>query len=110
MAENIRQEEKALKQARHFHTELKKLSQREGHEHQLNEYSDQLTQVNDRLKKLEGVENEMLNNLQRSVNEYNRLQNLTVTGAMTTNSINESKRRLDISREKGWNIKHNYAK
>ena len=39
----------------------------------MSEYADQLESVNMRLSELEKVENQMLRNLQNSVNEHNHL-------------------------------------
>ena len=66
------------------------MSHRNRNEAQLSEYADQLNQVNKRLSRLETAENDMLLNLQKSVNEHNRLQNLSYTGGATSQSVIDS--------------------
>lgn len=101
-AENIRQEERALKHARYFNEELKKMSRRDFHDVRVNEYSEELQKINARLSKLEVTENDALHKLQQSVNEHNRLQNLTFSGNISQQAITDSKRRLGITKEKAW--------
>ena len=44
----------------------------------------------------------MLENLQRSINEHNRLLNLSKTGTLDSVSVQESKQRLNFEFGKAW--------
>ena len=44
----------------------------------------------------------MLENLQRSINEHNRLLSMSKTGALDSESVKESKQRLNFEFGKSW--------
>ena len=102
-AESIRQEELALKQAKFFNGELRKMTSKEKEDQTFLEYNDKLEQVNQRLASLESIEANMLENLASSVNEHSRLTKLSITGELNASSIRESKKRLKITQEKPFN-------
>ena len=72
-AENIRTDAKALKQAKFFHKQLKQLTNKEQKDDKVYEYTSQLADMNNRIEDLERSETHMLENLQKSINEHNRL-------------------------------------
>ena len=96
-AENLRNEAKALKQARFFHQELKKMTIKEQKDSKILEYTSQLAEMNNRIEGLEQSESHMLENLQKSINEHNRLLSLSQTGGLDSKSVLESKRKFDHS-------------
>lgn len=62
----------------------------------------QLHETNTRIDSLEKEETNMLENLQRSINEHNRLLNLSKTGSLDSVSLQESKQRLNFEFGKSW--------
>jgi len=51
---------------------------------------------------LEVLEAEMLSNLKKSVSLLVVLINVTAAGSLSAESLNESKRKLPITKEKAW--------
>ena len=64
--------------------------------------TNQLEGVNGRIESLEQAESNMLENLQRSINEHNRLLNMSKTGTLDAASVQESKQRLNFEFGRGW--------
>ena len=62
----------------------------------------QLEGVNHRIESLEKAESNMLENLQRSINEHNRLLNMSKTGTLDAVSVQESKQRLNFEFGRAW--------
>ena len=51
---------------------------------------------------MEKAESNMLENLQRSINEHNRLLNMSKTGTLDAASVQESKQRLNFEFGRAW--------
>ena len=66
---------------------------------QLEDFED----VNARIESLEHAESNMLENLQRSINEHHKLLNLSKTGNLDSMTVQESKQRLNFEFGKAWN-------
>ena len=62
------------------------------------EYTSQLAGMNNRIEELERSETVMLQNLQKSINEHNRLLSLSQTGGMSSMSAIDkpTKRKTEI--------------
>ena len=62
------------------------------------EYTSQLAGMNNRIEELEKSETVMLHNLQKSINEHNRLLSLSQTGGMSSMSAIDkpTKRKTEI--------------
>ena len=71
-------------------------------EKNLVQMTNQLEGVNRRIESLEQAETNMLDNLQRSINEHNKLLNLSKAGNLDTMSVVESKQRLNFEFGKDW--------
>ena len=71
-------------------------------EQSLMQMTHQLEGVNHRIESLEKAESNMLENLQRSINEHNRLLNMSKTGTLDAVSVQESKQRLNFEFGRAW--------
>ena len=64
--------------------------------------ADELEEVNRSIQSLEKTEAGMLGDLQRSINEHNRLLSMSKTGDLDSMRIRESKQRLNVEIGKSW--------
>ena len=95
-AEQIRNGHKALQHAKFFHQQLKVLSVQEGKQSRLMQLTGALENINKRIEDLESTETNMLEKLQRSINEHNQLLSKHRLG----NLDKEDKKRID---DRGFN-------
>ena len=68
----------------------------------MSQITSQLGDINHRIEGLEQAESNMLENLQRSINEHNRLLSISKTGQLDMQSLKESKQRLNFEFGRDW--------